>query len=382
MIEFLEIRDTTRKLIGVIDTASSIIWQTEYYGAGRLEIYCAFNEQTKALLQRGYYVTRRGEKQAGIIESVRYTDNAETGLMIIASGRMLKSILDRRVVYNYDIAWHRITPVRISGYLAPQIQKVVREHAGTDASPYRKMGVVIGSDGGITKRITSDTEQGEESSRQSSYKNLLTWTDAVLQEYECGALMRIDQDSLDMIYDLYEGTDRSVGNTAGNVPLIFSQDFENLLTVDYNIDETFYKNFAVIGGEGQGLERFFTLYRPDNSTGLARREVFVDASSINRKYMDGDEEKTYTTVQYQTMLEGQAQTELKELITTEVFDGEINVTHSAYKYGTDFGLGDLVTVQDNRLELYRTVRILRATEVQDAEGYLLTFEYAVKNEEV
>ena len=106
--------------------------------------------------------------------------------------------------------------------------------------------------------------------------------------------------------------------------------------------------------------------------------MFVDASSINRKYMDGDEEKTYTTVQYQTMLEGQAQTELKELITTEVFDGEINVTHSAYKYGTDFGLGDLVTVQDNRLELYRTVRILRATEVQDAEGYLLTFEYAVK----
>lgn len=250
MIEFLEIRDTSRKLIGVIDTASSIIWQTEYYGAGRLEIYCGFSEATRAMLQRGYYVTRRGETQAAIIESVRYTDNAETGLMIIASGRMLKSILDRRLVFDYDISWHRVTPVRIYGYLAPQIQKVVREHAGADAAPYRKMGVVIGSDGGITKRITSDTELGEESSRQSSYKNLLTFTDTVLQEFECGSRMRIDPDSLEMIYDLYEGADRSVGNTAGNTPLTFSQDFENLLTVDYETDETYLKNFALVGGEG------------------------------------------------------------------------------------------------------------------------------------
>ena len=134
----------------------------------------------------------------------------------------------------------------------------------------------------------------------------------------------------------------------------------------------------MVGGEGEGLSRFYTLFRPDLTTGLDRRETFVDASSINRKYMDGDEEKTYTPLEYSIMLKGQAQTELRELITTEVFNGEINVTNNEYQYRKDFDLGDLVTVQDNRLGIYKTVRILRATEVQDNDGYILTFEYGIE----
>ena len=375
MIEFLEIRDTTRKLVGVIDTAKSIIWEAEYYGAGRFEVYTALTDQARELLQIGYYITRRGENNAAIIEAVDYTDSATDGVMIIASGRMLKSILDRRLVYRLN--GNTISPVRISGNVATAVQGVVRAHAGQGANAARNMGVIIGSNGGITKQITADTQLGEESTRQSSYKGLLEFTDAILQEYECGALMRIDPDTLQMIYDLYEGQDRSVGNPAGNMPLTFSQDFENLLTVEYIIDTTAFKNFALIGGEGEGLERFFTTYAQDTSTGLARRETFVDASSIPRKYQTegSEQEQEYTPAQYTTMLVGQAQTDLKELITTETFTGEINLTYSPYKYGQDFWLGDLVTIQDNALGLYTTVRILKATEVQDDSGYLLSIEY-------
>lgn len=378
MIEFLEIRDKTRKLIGIIDTAYSIIWHTEYYGSGKLEIACAFSEEMRNMLQIGYYVTRRGEKQAAIIEALEFINDTINGARIIASGRMLKSILDRRIAYDYNVNLHQMTPVKMRGRLAAAVQNVIRTQAGADAAPYRQMGVVIGSDGGITTTITADSQEGEESSRQSTYKNLLKFTDNVLQEFKCGSLMRIDDDTLEIIYDLYEGKDRSVGNTAGNIPLTFSQDFENLLNTDFEINTTYLKNFAVVGGEGEGLNRFFYLYRPDTSTGLDRREMFVDASNVNRKYMDGDEEKTYTTSDYITMLQGQAATELKELITTEVFNGEINITNTAYVYGVDFGLGDLVTVQDNKLGIYKTVRILKATEVQDADGYGLTFEYAIE----
>ena len=44
MIEYLEIRDKSRGFIGVIDTATSIIWSEEYYGAGTFEIYTALND--------------------------------------------------------------------------------------------------------------------------------------------------------------------------------------------------------------------------------------------------------------------------------------------------------------------------------------------------
>lgn len=375
MIEFLEIRDTTRKLVGVIDDAKSIIWAADYYGAGSFEVYTALTDQARQLLQIGYFITRRNEKNAAIIEAVDYTDSAQDGVMIIARGRMLKSILDRRLVYRLN--GNTISPVRISGNVATAVQGVVRAHAGQGANAARTMGVIIGSNGGITKTITADTQLGEESSRQSSYKGLLEFTDAILQEYECGSLMRIDESSLQMIYDLYEGADRSVGNTAGNKPLTFSQDFENLLTVNYTVDTTTLKNWALIGGEGEGLARFFTTYDQSNSTGLTRREVFVDASSFPRKYQtEGSEtEQEYTVAQYTTMLVGQAQTDLKELIITETFTGEINLTYSPYQYGVDFWLGDIVTVQDNALGLYTNVRILKATEVQDESGYTLSIEY-------
>ncbi len=374
MIEYLEIRDATRKLVGVLDIAKSIIWEAEYYSAGKFEVYTPLTEQALNLLQMGYYFTRRNEENAAIIETIQYTDSAQDGAMILVSGRMAKSILDRRLVYQLN--GNQITPVQISGNVATAVQSVVRAHAGQGANAARTMGVIIGSAGGITKQITSSTSG--DSSRQSSYQNLLTFTDTVLQEYACGALIRIN-DQQQLIYDCYEGQDRSVGNTAGNTPVIFSQDFENLLTAEYTEDTTNLRNFALIGGEGEGLARFYTTFDQDGATGFQRREVFVNASSINRKYKpEGSEtEQEYTIEQYTTLLTGQAQTKLKELIITKTFTGEINLTQSPYKYGkdADFWLGDIVTVQDNKLGLYTNVRILKATEVQDIKGYLLSVKY-------
>jgi hypothetical protein len=369
VIDFLEIRDSTYKLIGVVDTAKSIIWQADYYGAGMLEIYAALTDNNLDLLKRGRYVTRRGEKNAAIIDSVTYHDDKRDGLMITASGRMLKSILDRRLAYQ--LQGNSIKPIRMSGSLASAIHNVVQGAVGSTASAARTMGVIRGSNGGITKVIVSKND--EDSSRQSSYQNLLTFTDSVLQEYACGALMRIENG---IIYDLYEGKDHSVGNTAGNMPIIFSQNFDNLLSVHYTIDDTFLKTFALIGGEGEGINRFFTTLDETNTTGFERREEFVNALSIPRKYRDEQqEEHEYTDAEYTLMLQGEAQTALKKKITTETFEGEINLTYSPWKYRDDFYLGDIVTVQDNRLGLYTSTRILSALEVQDVNGYQITIEY-------
>lgn len=374
MIDFLEVRDKTRKLIGVIDTAKSIIWQTDYYGAGAFEVYIGFTEQAKNLLQIGYYLTRRDEKNAAIIESVESTDSARDGLTILVKGRMLKSILDRRLVYNF-LTPYKLSPIRISGNVAVAVTGVVKNHAGVNATNLRKMGVNIGSLGGITKVIKTETETTENSSRQSTYQNLLDFTDGVLQDCECGALMRIDPTDKNIYYDCYEGKDRSVDNTDGNIPVIFSQDFDNLLSADYTVDVTTLKNWALIGGEGEGLSRFYTYFAEDSSAGLDRREMFIDARSMPRSYEQGGTEHQYTDAEYQAFLKGRAQTDLKARILTESFEGEISLEFSAYKYGVDFWLGDIVTIQDNRLGLYVNVRIISATEIQDDSGYQLIINF-------
>lgn len=373
MIDILEIRDRSLKLIGVIDNATSIIWVTEYYGAGHLEIYAPMTDNTIKLLKKGNYVVRRDEVQAAIIEAVSYKESAESGMMIIARGRMLKSILDRRLAYKLKGS-HHIKPVRVTGYVR-NVRNVVRDQAGTLAGTVRMIkGLIIGSDGGITKKIETDTELEGESSRQSSYKNLLTFTDSILQEYECGALMRLTNTAL--VYDLYEGKDRTVNNTDGNKPVIFSQNFDNLLSATFDTDETFYKNYALIGGEGEGENRFFAEFKETEATGLDRRETFVNALDVPQTYTDDQgQEHTYTDDEYTALLVGQAQTELKELIITEKMEAELNLIYSPFKLREDFSLGDKVTIQDNKLDLYMNVRILKITEVQDANGYMASLEY-------
>ena len=91
--------------------------------------------------------------------------------------------------------------------------------------------------------------------------------------------------------------------------------------------------------------------------------------------MDGESEKTYTDAQYTEMLTGQAATELKQLDITEELECSINLARSPFKFGVDFWLGDIVTIQDERLGLYANVRVLSATEVQDEGGYNISIEF-------
>lgn len=372
MIEYIEIRDTTRKLVGVIDNAKSIIWECEYYSTGRFEIYAPLTANNRPLLQKGYFVTRRDDVNAGIIESINYTNSLQDGAMIIASGRMAKSVLDRRIVYS--LTGNANAPTRISGNVANAVQTVVQNHAGSGAAPARNMGIVRGSTGGIIKTIT--TAAGNPTSRQTSFGGLLEWTDSVLQEYKCGAYISINADS-QLVYNCYEGKDRSKGNTVGNTPLIFSQDFDNLVSTEYTIDTTTEKNTALVGGEGEGMERFCVEITDSSLSPWERRETFIDASSQSRQYTENGTEKTYTATEYAAMLTSQGRGELAQMIPTETFTGELNLIYSPYKFGfdKDFWLGDQITIQDNALGLYTNVRVLKSTEVQDDSGYMISIEY-------
>ena len=55
--------------------------------------------------------------------------------------------------------------------------------------------------------------------------------------------------------------------------------------------------------------------------------------------------------------------------------GDIDLTNGSFAYGIDFGLGDIVTVQDVEIGLYINPRILEITEVQDEEGYQISAKY-------
>lgn len=393
MIDYVEIRaKENREVIGIIDTAKSIIWKSVYYGVGDFEIYAAATPENIAMLVEGNYVTRTNNYECGIIEYIEITENSEDGKMIVASGRFVKSILDRRVVFSAlfsgtgnDYIWYCAASV-LKGNVESAVRKLIYDNAinavGSrgEVGSYRNIPEIYWTEAdvsGITDTIVTEDDDGttSDADKQVTYKNLLEYTDGVLQEYSCGAKMWLDRDLLKFRYKAFKGVDRS-RDSSTNEPIIFSTEFDNLISTNYTLDTSAYKTTALIGGEGEGTERkcaFSYAWKQ----GLDRRETFVDASSISSTYKDGEEEKSYTVEQYRKMLEAQGRQTIAELEKVETFDGEIDLTNSNYVYLVDYNLGDLITVEDKDMGKYINARIVTVTEVQDDNGYKIDIDYGI-----
>ena len=375
MIEYVEIRAAAnREIIGIIDTAKSIIWRSSFYETGDFEIYIPCTSETVNLLVSGNYVTRPNDRNVGIIEKVEIQYNQFDGRMIIATGRMAKSILDRRIIYR--LTNNSVSPTILSGNVEHAARAVVFNNAiDCEFDSDRNIdALVLGAHSGNTKIIVDGN--GEPATKQVTYNNLLTWTNEFLHEYEIGAFVGLN-DSLELEYLCYEGVDRSVDNTDGNDPVIFSQDFDNLLSSDYIYSEEKYKNMALIGGEGEGTARFCSVLIP-TLTGIDRRETFINASTSSKTYKDDQgDEQTLTDEEYNTQLQTIGAQELAGAQIMQSFDGMINVNNGVYKYKENFNLGDLVTIQDNDAGLYMNTRIIEIIETQDENGYNITANYGL-----
>lgn len=399
-INYIEVREKeTRKLVGIIDTAKSVIWKSVYYGVGKFEIYVRETPANISMLSIGNYVTRedtRGKRndECGVIERVEITDNKTDGRMITASGRFVKSILDRRIIFTPTLVppdsglqyyWSCAATI-LTGNVEKAVRKVVYDNAVNatgsrdEVGSFRNIPEIYWTDddvSGIPDTIVSEDESGTETSadKQVTYKNLLEYTDGILQEYSCGARMWLDRRELRFRYQVFKGEDRTRTSTT-NQPLIFSREFDNLIGSSYLADDSASKTTALIGGEGEGTERkcaFAYAWKK----GLDRRETFVDASSLSSTYKEGETEKTYTNEEYRKQLETLGRQTVASLAATETMSGTADMTNSGLEYGIDYNLGDMVTIQDDTLRKYIDTRILVVTEVQDDGGYSIDIEFGL-----
>lgn len=372
-IDYIEVRGADRELLGIVDTAQSVIWHTVWYGVGDFEVYVKSTEALVSLLQVGRYVTRSGSDEVGIIEKIEVKTTDEEGAMLTVTGRFVKSILDRRLIYS--LSGTSNTAVLLRGNVEAAVRSLVKNNAISCTFDSRRNipMLELGALAGITAVIID--ESGNAAVKQVSYQNLLEYSDELLEEYELSATVILDENTKKFQYVVKQGADRSSENNRDNVPVVFSRDFDNLSDSKYEYDVKNLKNAALIGGEGEGVDRFYAVIAPA-STGLERREVFVDASSVNRKYKDeSDVEQEYTDSEYSAMLKTQGRQKLATLTASETFEGIILVSEGNKKFNEDFFLGDIVTVQENSINKYVDVRITEATEVQDESGYTVDVKY-------
>ena len=312
---------------GIIDGFSSFRWRRRFFEPGEFELHCSETSENLSLLAEGNIIHRLDRQEAGIIEGIAVeTPDGENGDEITVSGRMGSSMLDQRI----------ITPaINFSGATENAMRKIVSDNAIT-VRPINLL--TLGAPVGFTQTC----------SFQASYKNVLTTLVALGKSAPLGFRIRLDVPNKRWIFEVYNGTDRTVMQTARPY-VLFSEEFKNINGSKYTSNTTGYKNYAIVGGEGEGTAR--VIVEVDQTNGEPRRELWVDAKDLQK----GD----LTDADYQAQLRQRGLEKLAEAVKTESFEaGAVNTAN--FEYLTDWDLGDIVSFEKWGILLHQ-----RITEVEE-----------------
>lgn len=336
--------DTNFNMIGVVDSYTSVIWTTRYYSPGDFELYLPATDSMITLLREDYYLCRDSDiagdtyKNVMIIEKINPKTDIESGDYLTVTGRCLKSILSRRIIWNQT---------SINGKLELGIRKVLTENVISPTITDRKIGgFTLGPVRGFSDTIEI----------QATGDEIATFLQEVCTSYGIGWDVYIRGGNF--VFDLYKGSDRSYNQTT-NPYVVFSPEYDNLISSDYVYSKEAYKNTALVAGEGEGLER--RTETVGAYSGLQRYEVYVDARDISSN--NGE----ITEDQYNSMLSEKGSEKLSELGATESFEGEIEVK-SNYTLNKDYFLGDIVQVI-NEYGIEASPRIIEIIDSEDDTGH-------------
>ena len=333
------ILNTSLERIGLIDSFSSIIWTNRYYDCGDFELYLAATVELIDILREDYYLIREdNEENAMIIESVQISTDVENGNYLTVKGRCLKSILYRRIIWNQT---------SINGLLELGIATLLNENVINPLASERKISNFINRNTLSTNIIVSAQFTGD---------NLGETIASLCLNYGIGWDIKLNLEEKRFEFILYKGTDRSYNQQ--EIPwVVFSNEYENLLTSNYTMDKSNYKNVCKVAGEGEGLLRKYVSV--GNAEGLERYELYADARDISTN--DGE----ITLDEYNQQLTEKGLEQLAETVTTENFEGEI--IDYTYNYGDDYYLGDIVEVI-NDYGMEAITRIIEVIESEDESG--------------
>lgn len=335
----LNILDSNFELIDIIRFYDSCLWTRKYRDVGGcvLTITPTY-ELVTMFMNEAKYISRDVDPMICEIKNIRIN-------MDITSGKYLMTItcLGVEHIFSQRIVWNTIN---ITTTAEQYIRTLVLNNMIEPELGSRKINhIVLGQLKGYQDIIT----------KQVSYDELLSVIIELCATYNYGfKLVPLSNGTLAL--DIYKGRDLTINNTEGNDVIVFSKDYNNLLSFDYEIDFSTYKNVTLVGGEGEGKARKLIVVGTDY--GKNRYETFTDASGLSSD--------NGVITDYDTELIEAGRNDLSLKSTTQIFNCKIDVDQ--YVYREDFDVGDKITIiGDFGLSLNAT--IVEVIEAKDNSPY-------------
>lgn len=343
----LYVYSSEMELQGIVEKIASLIWTRRYWSCGEFKLLVPFTEEHSRMLVKNNIIMKRGDDEAAQIRYVSITKNSQGLEEIEVQGKFLIAWIGKRIIKKQIITNDTTQNI---------LYRIVRENVTNPADTARKIpDVSIATD-------DEDTESGAIDYTSEQYTNAQLAAETAAKAAKLGIRMRTDARTGAHVFSVYEGRDLTAGNTAGNAPCIFSQEFDNIVEQEYTNSVENLKTTAFVGGEEkEGVARKVAEVG-GSAAGLAREEVFINATDIVQEYEDDDgTQVSLTDAEYLALLSARGAEELEQYAETLSFGSKIN-TFANLIYRTDYDLGDRVTCVNKRWGIRIDVRITEIAE--------------------
>jgi hypothetical protein len=293
-----------------------------------------------------------GGREAAEIRYIQIRKDAQGQEVIDVQGQQITCWLGKRHVMKQVITTDNTQNI---------LYRLVRENAASLAAAAR----IIPD---LSVLISESLESGTVTYTSEEYIDLFDACVDAAQAAKLGFIIETDPHTHQHSFRVYKGKDRTYGNTAGNAPVIFSQDFDNILEQEYTVSIENVRSTMYIGGEEKEGQARKVAVVGDTAAGLDRDEVFLSATDITQTYRDDSgNDVTMTDTQYMNALKARGTEELAHYGESLSFSSKINPAGNV-KIGNDYDLGDRVTCLDRRWGITIDVRITEVEETYEQQG--------------
>lgn len=333
-------------------------YTNKFREVGTFKINARLVEENLYLLaKQDMYVLFDG-RILGKIEDVKKESDSEFEQTIELSGRLANVLFTKRVVAG---------TIKFKGNTAQLIKSVIENEITKDKNSNRYIDIDIKYDNeSYLNSICSKVE------KEITGGYIWDSIQPVMEQDSLGiyflpivSTKHKNSEGLDTNISSWElyisaGKNRTKKNRKNETPVVFSQSLSNIARTDYEYNTESYCNVAYVAGEGEGTERkWYEIKRTsEEEKGWKRNELWVDARDIQSVDEEGNE---ITKQEYEELIKQRSSEKFTEASKEESYEATITEANKQYKYGTDYVLGDLVTIVDNELKIEIDAQITEVT---------------------
>lgn len=360
--------DTNFRKAELIDTYISAIWTERYTDLGDVVLSVEANLKNRTLLAPGTFLGHPDSEFIMVIES----HDVQDGVLKVTGATIDKTFAHRLI-------WPSLDDYTVNQYITDSwppgqaMWEVVKRYCAPSGWFDVASGFAYGTliSGNILDSLVMGSKAMEGTFAQFTAKRgpVLDFVKEIGQANNVGWKLTANIFTAELTFTTYYGKDRTSGQSTW--PLVrFSPNLDSLANIKELLSNSNYRTVAyAISPDFDPAVEFFGasayLGKAYAYPGAAEdgtykhRALLVEVTGLNV-----DTIPDFAT--YKSVMDTHAKTALAENNGTKVVDGEI-VPDSEFVYGTDYGLGDIIELQDQ----YGYIQKARITEYirsKDANG--------------